>query len=379
MEGDDESGMNVLIYRDGKIFNQLRESIIPFLAQSLEKRGRKFRFMEVCGTHTVSFSKTGIRELLSPYIDLISGPGCPVCVTDQTDIDHMIAFAKKKDVIVATFGDMLKVPGSVSTLSSERENGADVRIVYSAAGAVDIARQNKDRNVVLLGIGFETTAPGVALAIQQADREKCNNFFVYCAHKLTPPAVREIIRDQDNEIDGFLLPGHVSVMIGRKGWGFLEGKQPAVIGGFEPIDLLTSIYELAKDAMEGDAKLINFYPRFVTEEGNKKALDILQATFQIAPAQWRGFGEIPDSGFVLSSFYSDYDASQMLSVQKPNTKIVKGCRCGEIVKGKEKPSKCKLFARVCTPDNPIGPCMVSSEGTCSTYYYFEKDSELVNK
>lgn len=379
MEGDDKSDMNVFSYRNRRIFTELRDNIIPFLASSVEQRGQKFRFMEVCGTHTVSFSKTGVRELIAPYVDLISGPGCPVCVTDQSDMDHMIAYAREKDVIVATFGDMMKVPGSVSTLTREKMNGADVRIVYSATHAVEVAAQNRNKNVVFLGIGFETTAPGIALAIQKADREKCKNFFVYSAHKLTPPAVQQIIEDPDHPIDGFLLPGHVSVIIGRKGWRFLEGKHPSVIGGFEPIDLLTSIYVIAKRVMLGKAEIINHYPRFVKENGNVKAQDILQETFEVVPTRWRGFGEIPDSGFILSSSYRDFDAAHMIAIEKPKTKGKKGCRCGEIVKGKEKPFHCKLFAKVCTPENPIGPCMVSAEGTCSTYYYFEKDKELVNR
>ncbi|KZE43342.1 hydrogenase assembly protein HupF [Brevibacillus parabrevis] len=371
--------MNVMTYRDSGMFTQLRDSMIPFLESWVEKRGKKFRFMEVCGTHTVSFSKTGIRELLTPFVDLISGPGCPVCVTDQSDMDHMIAYAREKDIIIASFGDMIKVPGSVSTLSREREEGADVRIVYSASGAVEIARQNRDKIIVMLGIGFETTAPGIALAIHQAHREKCKNFYVYSAHKMTPPAVQEIIRDQEHEIDGFLLPGHVSVIIGRQGWRFLEGKRPAVIGGFEPIDLLTSVYLLAKGIISEKMEVINYYPRFVKEEGNVRALEILHTTFQTSNARWRGFGEIPDSGFALASAYHSYDASKMLPVRLPKIKTIKGCRCGEIVKGKEKPSQCKLFAKVCTPDNPVGPCMVSSEGTCSTYYHYEKDAEMVNR
>ncbi|TRY24962.1 hydrogenase formation protein HypD [Brevibacillus sp. LEMMJ03] len=370
--------MNVFSYRDGKMFQQLSEKIIPFLASSIERLGRKFRFMEVCGTHTVSFSKTGIRELLAPYVELISGPGCPVCVTDQSDMDHMIAYAREKDVIVTTFGDMMKVPGSVSTLSRERADGADVRIVYSADDAVEIAKQNCNRQVVFLGVGFETTAPGIALAIQKASRERCRNFFVYSAHKLTPPAVQTLIQDAEHQIDGFLLPGHVSVMIGRKGWMFLADKHPAVIGGFEPIDLLTSIYFLARNVISGKTDIMNLYSRFVREEGNPKALDILKKTFQIIPVQWRGFGEIDNSGLAIGSSYNSYDAARMIPIQKPKTKTAKGCRCGEIVKGKEKPFQCKLFGRACTPEKPLGPCMVSSEGACSTYYYFEKDKELVN-
>lgn len=380
MEGDDQASMNsVMAYRDQVLFRELRESILPSIASWVEKRGKKFRFMEVCGTHTVSFTKTGIRELLAPYADLISGPGCPVCVTDQTHMDHMIAFAKEKDRIIATFGDMFKVPGSVSTLSKEKADGADVRIVYSAASAVDIALRNQEKRIVLLGIGFETTAPGIALAIQRAHREKCKNFYVYSAHKLTPPAVKEILRDPHHDIDGFLLPGHVSVMIGRRGWRFLEGIRPAVISGFEPIDLLTAVYVLAHRTFIQQAEVINHYPRFVKENGNEKAWEILQTTFQMSNATWRGFGEIPESGLTLASAYSHFDASKMLPVQLPKAKKIKGCRCGEIVKGKESPSQCKLFAKVCTPENPVGPCMVSSEGTCSTTYHYEKEAEMVNR
>ncbi|WP_019123741.1 hydrogenase formation protein HypD [Brevibacillus massiliensis] len=370
--------MNILTYRDGELFQQLCQKMIPFLQAYTHKMGRKFRFMEVCGTHTVAFSKTGVREILAPYVDLVSGPGCPVCVTAQTDMDQMIAYAKEKDVIVATFGDMMRVPGSDSDLSRERADGADVRVVYSASGAVEIASQNPKKQVVFLGVGFETTAPGVALAIQKASRERIKNFFVFSAHKLTPPAVRVLINDSEHQLDGFLLPGHVSVIIGRAGWTFLEeSNQTAVIGGFEPIDLLTSIYLLATNMMSGKPCVLNHYPRIVREKGNQKAQAVLHDVFQVAPATWRGFGEIPQSGLAIHKHYRSIDATETIPIQKPITRTVKGCRCGEVIKGKETPFQCRLFGTACTPEKPIGPCMVSSEGTCATYYLFEEEKELV--
>lgn len=369
--------MNLMAYRDGAKFKQLFREIEPYLIRIREKIGRKLRFMEVCGTHSVALSKSGVRDLLSPYVDLISGPGCPVCVTDQSDIDQMIAYAGMDDVIVTTFGDMMKVPGSQSSLEREKTNGADVRIVTSASQAVDIARLHPSQKIVFLGVGFETTAPGIALSIKKA-KEQVRNYFVYSAHKLTPPALDILLMDDEHRLDGFLLPGHVSVIIGRRGWAHLEQLNvPAVIGGFDAIDLLMSIGILAKEMERPRRSVLNLYPRVVQEEGNVTAQGILAECFIVSSMTWRGFGQLEQSGLTIHPDYADLDATRNVRTKKPVTTVIKGCRCGEIVKGKESPFDCRLFAKACTPANPLGPCMVSSEGTCSTYYQYERKKEAV--
>lgn len=366
--------MTLVNYRDEALFAQLLQKIAPVLAEHAQALGRKVRIMEVCGTHTVAFARTGVRQVLEEYADLLSGPGCPVCVTDQADIDHMIAFAQQPEAIVATFGDMMKVPGSKGSLYQERAEGADVRVVYSPAQAVELAKENPQKQVIFLGVGFETTAPGIALGMKQAVRERVDNLFVYSAHKLTPPAVLALVADPAHQIDGFLLPGHVSVIIGRRGWSLLEEfNLPAVIGGFEPLDLLVSVYQLIQEMKKGRRRVVNGYPRIVREEGNPIARALLAEVFEAATVDWRGLGPIPRSGLDVAPAYRRLDAKRAIEVAKPETKAVKGCRCGEVVKGLERPLQCPLFARVCTPENPLGPCMVSSEGACSAYYLYGED------
>lgn len=365
--------IDLLAYRDSDLFAKLWAKARPALADLRERLGRKLRVMEVCGTHTVAFSRTGVRQALSDYVELISGPGCPVCVTDQSDIDQMIAYAKRPGTILATFGDMMRVPGSASNLQQERASGADVRMIYAAHQAVDLARQHPDQQVVFLGVGFETTAPGVALALQAARRDGLSNYFVYAAHKLTPPALLALLADPAHQLDGFLLPGHVSVIIGRRGWAPLEAlNQPAVIGGFEPLDLLVSIYRLTAEIAKERRSVVNNYPRIVREEGNPRARALLAEVFRPADVKWRGFGVIPESGLTISPAYQAWDAAAQLAIDPPPTRLIRGCRCGEVVKGKESPRQCALFAKVCTPENPLGPCMVSSEGACATSYQFER-------
>ncbi|MGE5702533.1 MAG: hydrogenase formation protein HypD [Clostridia bacterium] len=349
--------IDLLTYRDSALSKKLVDKLIPELEQQREKLGRKLRIMEVCGTHTVSISKSGIRELLSPYVELISGPGCPVCVTDQADIDQMIAFAQRSDVIVTTFGDMMKVPGSRSNLFAEKANGADVRVVYSAAESVEVARNHSERKVVFLGVGFETTAPGIASSMKWAKQQKIGNYYVYSAHKLTPPAVDVLLQDVEHRIDGFLLPGNVSVIVGRKGWLNLEAANvPAVIGGFEPVDLLSSIYLLSKEMANERHRVVNNYERVVRENGNPKAMALLHEVFAIQDTKWRGIGTLPQSGLGIAEVYQAFDASLRIEVETPPTRTIKGCQCGEIIKGKLGPFDCKLFARACTPENPSCPC-----------------------
>ncbi|MFT9846748.1 hydrogenase formation protein HypD [Aneurinibacillus sp. REN35] len=364
--------MNVQTYRDEKLFAALFEKMAPVLEEMQESLGRKLRVMEVCGTHTVSFSKTGVRQLLSPYVELMSGPGCPVCVTDQTDIDQMISLSRQKEVMIATYGDMMKVPGTGTTLYHERARGADVRVVHGAAHAVELAKRHPHKEVVLLGVGFETTAPGAALAIQTARRENVNNFSVYSAHKCTPPALQALV-EGGHQIDGFLLPGHVSVVIGRKGWRFLEKyNQPAVIGGFEPLDLLASVYGLIQEMRKPYRQVVNHYPRMVKEEGNIRAQQVVAEVFKTKEVVWRGFGSLPESGLDLSEAYIKYNARLRFSLEASRSHRARGCRCGEVITGKASPMHCPLFARACTPETPLGPCMVSSEGACSAHYLYER-------
>lgn len=375
MAGVGEGPLNLQEYRDQGLFHELAQKILPQIEAKAKELGRKLRIMEVCGTHTISFAKTGVKQLLADSVELISGPGCPVCVTDQSDIDQMIAYAQVPGTIVATFGDMMKVPGSVSTLYKERAAGADVRVVYSPTQAVALARENPERRVVFLGVGFETTAPGIALSIQQAERERLSNYFVYAAHKLTPPALQALVEDPTHQIDGFLLPGHVSVIIGRRGWHQLEAlNQPAVIGGFEPLDLLISVYQIVQEMAKPVRSVINGYPRIVREEGNQLAQTLLAEVFAVADTTWRGFGLLPASGLQIAPAYQAFDAKAAIAVEPPATRVVKGCRCGEVVKGKESPLECALFGKVCTPENPLGPCMVSTEGACAIYFAWAGES-----
>ncbi|WP_240689449.1 hydrogenase formation protein HypD [Ammoniphilus sp. YIM 78166] len=369
----DGRNMNVERYRDPSLFTGLLEKAIPVLEHACESMGRKIRIMEVCGTHTVSFSKSGVRQVLSDFVELTSGPGCPVCVTDQTDLDGMISMGKKQETIVATYGDMMKVPGTHSSLYAERAKGADVRMVHSAAQAVQLAKDYPSKEVVFLSVGFETTAPATALVVMQASKEKVKNFSVYSAHKCTPPALEALIQD-GHQIDGFLLPGHVSVIIGRKGWSFLEKHDhPAVIGGFEPLDLLASIYLLVQEMGKSRRQVVNHYPRMVKEEGNLRAQRVLAQVFTTEDVRWRGFGVLPESGLELAPAYAAFDAKCRYSLEESKSRVIQGCRCGEVIKGKESPLDCLLFAKACTPEKPLGPCMVSSEGTCSTYYLFERE------
>ena len=366
--------MNLQVYRNPKTSKDLAEKLIPLLQEKQEQLGRKLRFMEVCGTHTVAISKSGIRDLLSPYVDLTSGPGCPVCVTDQSDIDQMIGYARNENVIITTFGDMMKVPGSSSTLYEQRALGADVRVVYSPSESIEIAKENPDKMVVFLGVGFETTTPSIAMSMQRAKAEGVKNFAVYSAHKITTVAVEALMGDDTVNLDGFLLPGNVSVIIGRQGWSFLENYNfPSVIGGFEPLDLLSSIYQLTLEMDKEKKSVINNYTRVVKEEGNLKAQQLVSEVFTPASMKWRGLGEIVESGLEVSSLYEMYNAKKRVSQVEPVvTREIKGCQCGEILKGKRIPFECKLFARACTPERPVGPCMVSSEGSCSIYYQYER-------
>jgi hydrogenase expression/formation protein HypD len=332
----------------------------------------KVRLMEVCGTHTMSIFRSGIRTLLPDTISLLSGPGCPVCVTAQKEIDAFIGLARADDVIVTTFGDLIKVPGTDSSLQKERANNRDIRVVYSTFDAIKIARKNPDKKVVFLGVGFETTAPTIAATIISAKEAKLDNFFVFSAHKTVPPALDALMQTKDVKIDGFILPGHVSVIIGTKAFLplFEKYKIPCVVAGFEPSDILQPISILVEQIESDAPELINGYPRVVTFDGNEKAQKIMEDVFETVDVEWRGIGVIPKSGLRIRKRFSTFDAEKMIEFSVPESKEFKGCACGEILTGLKIPPECPLYKKVCTPMDPLGPCMVSSEGTCAAYYKY---------
>ncbi len=333
-----------------------------------------YTFMEVCGTHTDTFFKFGLKALLPKNVRLISGPGCPVCVTDASYIDNAISLAGLKGVIITTFGDMVQVPGSLSSLYEERASGRDIRIVYSTLDALKIAENNPSKKIVFLAVGFETTAPTIAMAVLEAKKKKIKNFFVYSTHKLIPPALKCLLKDPDARIDGFILPAHVSAIIGADAYSFLKKfKVASVIAGFEPLDMLQGIMILLKQLKRTKPGIEVQYNRVVKKEGNKNAQRILKMVFRVSDSTWRGLGDIPRSGLKLNSRFSAFDAERHFKMKKPRPAgDKKYCLCGAVLKGKNAPPDCKLFAKGCTPSNPKGPCMVSSEGSCSIYYKYGK-------
>ncbi|MDI6631370.1 MAG: hydrogenase formation protein HypD [Bacillota bacterium] len=360
-------------FRDPAIARTLIKEVQASAARLTERLGRRAVLMEVCGTHTVAISRAGLRSLLGDYVDLRSGPGCPVCVTDYADVDRMVAFARLPGVTVGTFGDMVRVPGSESSLERERAGGADVRIFYSPADAVTWAAEHPGRETVFLGVGFETTAPAVALSIKEARARGVKNFSVFVTHKLVPPAMEALLSDPELRIDGFILPGHVSAIIGRRAYTFLERYNlPAVITGFETNDILDAIREILRMMLNDERRVVNGYTRVVREEGNKIAQQQMAEVFAVCDASWRGFGVIPQSGMRMRPEFSAFDAAERFALPPVTARVPAGCACGEILKGKLTPRDCRLFAKVCNPTQPVGPCMVSSEGACAAYYQFER-------
>jgi len=418
------------------------ESLVAAVRGLALPLGRPATLMEVCGTHTVAISRSGIRALLRGLVDLRSGPGCPVCVTSESDIDEMIAFSRLPGTVVLTYGDMIRVPGSFGTLEQARAGGADVRVVYSALDAVRAAAAEPDRTFVFLGVGFETTAPGAALAVIRAAEEGLRNFTVYSAHKTLPQALRALLGTPSREdigdatapagsageadagpvdvrepnrpadggprVEGFILPGHVSAVIGRQAYDFLARDYglPAAVTGFEPVDILLAVRELVEalagkgrtaDAASSDGdrgtagrpapRVLNLYPRVVREEGNARARAVIDRVFEPCAAEWRGLGMIPGSGLAFREDYETFDAArrfaagvaETLAELRRDTARVEGraarlqaCRCGDVLRGDILPPDCGLFGRACTPSDPAGPCMVSSEGSCAAYYCYER-------
>jgi len=333
---------------------------------------RKIRLMEVCGTHTVAIFKAGIRQLLPASVELVSGPGCPVCVTANEYLDTAIAYSRQPEVIITTFGDMLKVPGSSSNLATEKAAGADIRIVYSPMESLDIARDNPSKKIIFLAVGFETTAPIAAAVVLMAEQAKINNFYVLSAHKLVPPALKALLMAKETHVDGFLLPGHVSAMIGMEPYQFLmdEFQTPAVVAGFEPLDILQGIYMLLQQIHAGVPILENQYGRIVPQKGNVRACEILAQVYERTDATWRGIGSLPSSGLKLRKEYVAFDAKENIPVVVEPTKEHAGCRCGEVLRGNILPTLCPLFGKNCRPEHPVGSCMVSVEGTCAAWYKY---------
>lgn len=333
------------------------------------------RFMEVCGTHTVAICRHGIRDLLPESITLTSGPGCPVCVTSTGEIDTFIAAARKPNVIIATFGDLMRVPGSSSTLLQEKSQGADVRMVYSPLDALDLARKHPDKLVVFLSVGFETTTPTVAAAILTAAEENRANFTILTANKLVPPVLDALLSDSEIALSGLICPGHVSIMLGAGAYRPFAAKYkvPMVIAGFEPVDILEAVFRLSRMIQEGRVEVETGYQRAVNEDGNQQAMGIMQKVFKPADTVWRGLGRIANSGQTLRNAYKQFDATDRLSLVAQEVPDPKGCDCGRVLRSVIMPSDCRLFGTACTPEHPIGPCMVSSEGSCGAHYRYRQN------
>lgn len=356
----------------------LAAKLLNDLARAAGRLDRRVTLMEVCGTHTMSIYRHGLKGLFPPQIKLVSGPGCPVCVTPMGYVDMALELARKPGVIITTFGDMIKVPGKSSSLARERGLGADVRVVYSPPDAVGIAKANPDKEVVFLGVGFETTAPSVAGSIVMAKRNGVSNYSALCAHKVMPEPM-EALTSGELKLDGYICPAHVSAIIGEEGYRPLAEKYgiPCVITGFEPLDIIRGVTMLVRQVAEGRAEVENEYDRVVLPGGNKKAQALLADVFVKGDAVWRGLGLIPQSGLSISPAYSQYDAAKKFSLAEPDSRENPACICGEILKGLKEPLDCKLFGKACDPENPIGACMVSSEGTCAAEYRYG-DRRLAN-
>jgi hydrogenase expression/formation protein HypD len=352
-------------YRDGAVAKALSQKI-------REISTKPVRLMEICGTHTMAIFRHGIRSLLPETIELVSGPGCPVCVTAMEDIDRAVKLAQTEGVIVTTFGDMIRVPGSTSSLQMEQGNGAMVKMVYSTFDALKIASENPQNEVVFLGVGFETTAPTVAAAIQTAQTGGTRNFSVLSAHKLLPPAMDALLSSGTVMVDGFICPGHVTTIIGTSSYEKVveQYHTPCVVTGFEPVDILQGIMMLVEQIESDEHKVEIQYSRGVSPKGNPGALAIMEKVFEPCDAPWRGLGNIPKSGLAVRSGFADHDAENRFDLTVPKAEEPAGCLCATVLRGAATPPECKLFRNVCTPGTPVGPCMVSSEGTCAAYFKY---------
>ena len=362
---EDAADIDFSAFKDPKLARGLIETIHRLAPEHAT-------LMEVCGTHTVAIARNGIRDLMPEGLRLASGPGCPVCVTCNRDIDTVIALARIPNVTITTFGDMTRVPGSTSSLLAEQAAGRSVEIVYSPLDALAFAKAHPEREVVFVGVGFETTTPLVAMAIKRAKAMGLSNFTVFAAHKNMPGALELLVGDPTLELDALILPGHVSTIIGAEPYRFLAEKYgiPGVITGFEPVDVLQGIAMLVRQLHEGRAEIEIAYARGVMPEGNPVALAAIDEVFETCMATWRGLGDIPGSGYRIREEFADFDAVRRFEPDVEPTRDPKGCRCGDVLRARIAPNECPLFRTVCTPENPVGPCMVSSEGSCAAYYRY---------
>jgi len=335
--------------------------------------GRHYKFMEVCGGHTHTIYKHGLEDYLPETVSLVHGPGCPVCVIPMGRVDDAIAIAEHDDVILTTFGDMMRVPGGRGSFFDSKAAGADIRMVYSPLDALKVARKNPDKRVVFMAIGFETTAPSTAMTVLRAAAEKLDNFSVFCNHVTIIPAIKAILDSPDLRLDGFIGPGHVSTVIGCGPYDWIANQagKPLVCAGFEPLDILQSVYQLLGQLDEDRCEVENQYARVVPWEGNTKALQVIGEVMELRPHfEWRGLGFISHSALQVREKYASFDAERIFNVPGVRVADPKACQCGEVLKGVLKPWECKVFGTACTPETPIGTCMVSSEGACAAYYNF---------
>jgi hydrogenase expression/formation protein HypD len=356
-------------FRNKKLVQKLAQKIKEIAPQE------EINFMEVCGTHTQSFCRFGIKKILPSNLRLIAGPGCPVCVSSQSYIDNAIELTKNRDIIILTFGDMLRIPGTRSTLEQQKAKAGNVAVVYSPLEALVIARSNPGKKVVFLAVGFETTAPTIALTILSAKKLNLKNLFFYSSLKLIPPAMALLLKDRRLNLHGFLCPGHVSTIIGTRPYEFIPKKFGigCCVCGFEPLDILEGISMLVKQYVDKKFTVANQYMRAVKKEGNLKAQKIIKQVFTTSDSNWRGLGKIPDSGLKIRKEFSQFDAEAEFGIKRNTQYAIRNtrCRCGDILKGLITPQECPLFAKTCTPDNPIGPCMVSIEGACNAHYKYQ--------
>ena len=367
-----------------KFIDEYRQSdLARTLADKIaEMTSRPLKLMEVCGGHTHTIFKYGIEDLLPPNIEMIHGPGCPVCVIPMGRTDDAITLARQPGVIFTTYGDAMRVPGSKMSLLDTKAAGADVRMVYSPLDALKIAKKTPDRHVIFFGLGFETTSPSTALTVLQAAKDGVENFSVFCNHITILPALKAMLDSPDLQLDGFVGPGHVSTIIGTRPYEFVprEYGKPLVVSGFEPLDILQSVYMIVKQVVESRAEVENQYGRVVPRDGNQRALEALFEVFEPRDFfEWRGLGSIAHSGMKLQRKYANFDAELKFSVPGLRVADPKACQCGEILKGVKKPWECKVFGTACTPETPIGSCMVSSEGACAAYYNFGRLSKVAER
>lgn len=359
-------------YRDADIVKQYLDELHKITT-------KPWTIMEVCGGQTHSLVKNGILSLLPEKINMVHGPGCPVCVTPLHLIDKAVYLAEEKNVMLCSYGDMLRVPGSKKSLLEAKANGADVRILYSPLEAVKLAKENPDKEVVFFAVGFETTAPANALSVIHANRDNITNYSILTSHVLVPPAIEALVNDETNIVQGFLAAGHVCTIMGMSEYYPLveKYKLPIVVTGFEPVDLLQGIVMLIKQLENGEYKLENQYSRVVSEDGNPNARKVIESVFENSDREWRGIGTIPKSGYEVSSEYAVYDATKKFNIELEKAEESKDCIAGEVLRGIKKPHQCPQFGKACTPLNPLGAPMVSSEGACAAYYHFSNMETLV--